>query len=47
MFSGCQNIIHIDFKNIKTKYASNMKGMFYGCENLKTIKNIYFLAIYI
>ena len=35
MFSGCENIININFISFNTNYIENMKYMFYGCKNLK------------
>ena len=37
MFSGCENIISINFQNFNTGNISNMKGMFSNCKNLKSI----------
>ena len=37
MFSGCENIISINFNNFSTKKITNMKGMFLNCNNLKDI----------
>ena len=37
MFANCKSIKNINFISFNTKYVTNMKNMFYGCENLKTI----------
>ena len=40
MFAGCDKITNINFVSFNTKNIISMKYMFYGCENLKIIKNI-------
>ena len=37
MFSGCSNIINIDFSSFNTQNVTNMCCMFYGCTNLAKI----------
>ena len=37
MFAGCYNIIKIDFKNFNTKNVKNMKYMFSGYLNIKSL----------
>ena len=37
MFSGCSNLINIDFSSFNTQNVSSMYGMFYGCTNLINI----------
>lgn len=40
MFSGFTNLESIDFGKAITGTATNLEGFFYGCENLKEIKNL-------
>ena len=42
MFTGCKNIISINFIKFNTKHVKNMKYMFHGCKNLKNI-NLFIL----
>ena len=37
MFSGCKNIVNIDFIYFNTKYIRNMSCMFYQCDNLTSL----------
>ena len=37
LFSGCENITHIDFSNFKTNLMTNFSYLFFNCYNLKTI----------
>ena len=37
LFSGCENLIEIEFPNVYTKADLNLKSMFNGCINLKSI----------
>ena len=37
MFKGCENIISIDFFDLKTKNIKNMEYIFNECKNLETI----------
>ena len=37
MFSGCENIININFIHFNTENITTMKGMFSYCKNLKNI----------
>ena len=40
MFVGCKNIIDINFISFNTSWIKNMKYLFNGCQNLKTINNL-------
>ena len=42
MFSGCENIIKLDFISFNTFFIKNMKYMFFGCTNLKEINLLSF-----
>ena len=42
MFTGCENIVKINFTNFETKYVKKMNWMFNGCINLKYINLISF-----
>ena len=44
MFSGCGNIININFISFNTNNVENMKYMFYGCKNLKYLNLFSFNA---
>ena len=37
MFHGSKYLTKIDFSSFETKYINSMHGMFWGCENLKSI----------
>ena len=37
MFSGCKNLISLDFNNFNTAYAKDMTSMFEGCKNLVSL----------
>ena len=41
MFAGCEKIKKIDFISFHSKYVTNMKYMFYKCNNLKIINNLF------
>ena len=34
MFSGCSDIVEIDFSNFDTSYVNDMEGMFHNCKSL-------------
>ena len=38
MFCGFKNITNLDLSSFDTKNATNISGMFYDCNNLKSIK---------
>ena len=40
MFTGCENIININFKSFNTKNIMNMKYMFYDCTKLNNISDV-------
>ena len=40
MFTGCENIISINFISFNTKNINNMSYMFSGCKSLKNLPDI-------
>ena len=50
MFSGCGNLIEIDFSLFDKTLVIDMHNMFYGCKNLKLIgliRDILIISKYI